>query len=288
MGEDRNQRFVHGYLPSPRATHHHEIVSCAGHASPERMASRLPWAAHQETVMTKPFQQWKVLPHGQLTQVDHNLLTVVGELHMPLTKLPRRMTVARLGDGRLVVFSAIALHEDEMRRLEDFGQPAFLVVPNDHHRLDAKVWKVRYPAMQVVAPEGARKKVEEIVHVDTTDPRFGDPNVQFVTVPGTRGREAALTVRGENGITLVLNDIVGNIRDPSGFGGWFLRTMGFAGDEPHVPRPVKLAMIDDKAALRAQLLQWADLDGLQRILVSHGAPIEEHPALALRDLARSL
>jgi hypothetical protein len=104
--------------------------------------------------------------------------------------------------------------------------------------------------MQVVAPEGARKKVEETVHVDTTDPRFGDPNVQFVTVPGTRGREAALTVRGENGITLVLNDIVGNIRHPSGFGGWFLRTMGFAGDEPHVPRPVKLAMIDDKAALR--------------------------------------
>ena len=23
--------------------------------------------------------------------------------------------------------------------LEDFGEPAFLIVPNDHHRLDAKI-----------------------------------------------------------------------------------------------------------------------------------------------------
>jgi hypothetical protein len=175
-----------------------------------------------------------------------------------------------------------------MQALEDYGRPAFLVVPNDHHRLDAKVWKDRYPEMQVVAPEGSRKKVEQAVHVDTTQPQLRDPNVQFVTVPGTRAHEAALVVRGASGTTLVLNDLVGNIRDPSGFGGWFLRMMGFAGDEPHIPRPVKLAMIDDKEALRAQLLEWAELDSLRRILVSHGAPIEHEPAQALRDLAASL
>ena len=146
--------------------------------------------------MTRPFQQWKVLPHGKLAEVDENVLTVTGEPHMPLADLPRRMTVARLNNSRLVVFSAIALDEVEMRSLEDYGRPAFLVVPNDHHRLDARVWKERYPSMQVVAPEGSRtKEVEEAVHVDTTDPSFGDPNVQFVTVPGTRGHEAALVIR---------------------------------------------------------------------------------------------
>ena len=238
--------------------------------------------------MPKTLKQWKVMPHGKLTQVDENILTVVGELHMPLTDLPRRMTVVRLNDGRLVVFSAIALDEDEMRALEDYGRPSFLVVPNDHHRLDAKIWKDRYPAMQVVAPEGSRKKVEDAVHVDTTDPALNDPNVQFVTVPGTRGHEAALVVRTVNGTTLVLNDIVGNIRNPSGFGGWFLQKMGFAGDEPHIPKPVKLAMIDDKEALRAQLLRWSQLESLKRILVSHGSPIEDDPGQVLRDLAGSL
>jgi hypothetical protein len=67
-----------------------------------------------------------------------------------------------------------------------------------------------------------------------------------------------------------------------------LGLMGFAGDAPHVPVPVKIAMIDDKAALAAQLRSWAALPGLKRILVSHGSAIEEEPAAALGALAASL
>ncbi len=238
--------------------------------------------------MTRSFQQWKVLPHGKLTEVDQNILTVTGDIPMPLTQFSRRMTVVRLHDSRLVVFSAIALDQNEMRVLEDYGRPAFLVVPNGHHRLDAKVWKDRYPSMQVIAPEGARSAVEKVVPVETTAPTFDDPNVQFVTVAGTRMREAALVVRTSKGTTLVLNDLVGNIRDKSGFGGWFLRVVGFVGDKPQIPKVVKLSMIKDRAALRAQLLQWAELDSLKRILVSHGSPIQDDPRQTLRELASSL
>ena len=238
--------------------------------------------------MTRPFQQWKVLPHGKLSEIDDNILTVTGDIRMPMMNLPRRMTVVRLNDSRLIVFSAIALDEDEMATLEAYGRPAFLIVPSDKHRLDARIWKDRYPAMQVVAPEGARAKVEEVVRVDTVAPGFDDPNVQFVDVPGTRGREAALVVRTPNGTTLVLNDLVGNIRNDAGLGGWLLRLAGFAGKEAQIPRVVKMVMIKDANALRAQLLQWAEIESLKRILVSHGAPIEENPRQTLRDLASSL
>ena len=238
--------------------------------------------------MTQPFQQWTVLPHGKLVQVDEGILTVVGEIHMPLMDLPRRMTVVRLADASLVVFSAIALDEDEMSALEAYGRPEVLIVPSDKHRLDAKTWKDRYPEIEVVAPDGARAKVEEVVPVDTAAPRFDDPNVQFVTVPGTRGREAALVVRTPNGTTLVLNDVVGNIRDAAGFGGWLLHLAGFAGKEAQVPAVVKMAVIDDTKALRTQLLQWAEIESLVRILVSHGSVIEENPRQVLRDLAASL
>jgi len=238
--------------------------------------------------MTKPFQRWKVLPHGKLSQVDENILTVTGTIQMPLMSLPRRMTVVRLSDSRLVVFSAIALDEDEMATLEAYGRPAYLIVPSDKHRLDAKIWKDRYPEMRVVAPEGARAKVAETVPVDTAAPRFDDPNVQFVTVPGTRGHESALVVRTPNGTTLLLNDIVGNIRNASGVGGWLLRIAGFAGKEAQIPKVVKMAMIADTKALRDQLLEWAEIESLKRILVSHGSPIEESPRQVLRDLASSL
>src|SRR5437868_5092324 len=156
--------------------------------------------------MTKPFKHWKVLSHGKLKQIDDNILTVTGDIHMPLMDLPRRMTVVRLSDSRLVVFSAIALDEDEMAELEAYGRPAYLIVPSDKHRLDAKIWKDRYPEMRVVAPEGARGAVEKVVPVDTVAPRFDDPDTTFVTVPGTRDHEGALVVNTPKGTTLALTE----------------------------------------------------------------------------------
>ena len=110
--------------------------------------------------MTEPSQRWKVRPHGELSAIDDGILTVVGPIRMPLGSFPRRMTVVRLADARLIVWSAIALRETEMAKFDAFGRAAFLIVPNDHHRLDASGWKERYPQVQVVAPEGSRAKVE--------------------------------------------------------------------------------------------------------------------------------
>jgi hypothetical protein len=239
-------------------------------------------------MMSQPLKTWKVLPHGELAEFDGCILTVTGDIHMPLMDLPRRMTVVRLNGSRLVIYSAIALGAGEMATLEAYGRPAILIVPSDKHRLDAKIWKDRYPAMQVVAPAGARAKVEKIVPVDTVEPRFDDPKLQFVTVPGTRGCESALVVSTLNGTTLVLNDIVGNIRNSSGIGGWLLRMVGFAGTKAQIPKVVQMMMIEDKSALRTQLLQWAGIESLKRILVSHGSTIEDNPRQVLRDLAGSL
>jgi hypothetical protein len=238
--------------------------------------------------MSKPLTEWKVLPHGRLTRVEDNILTVEGTIRMPLGEFSRRMTVVRLRDGRLVIFNAIALDEEQMRVLEDFGKPAFLIVPNGHHRLDARIWKERYPDIRVVAPAGARAKAEETVSVDSTRADFDDPAVTFVTVPGTGDNEAALEIAGSNGTTLVLNDMIGNLRKTSGVGGWLLRLMGFAGDEPHIPLPVKLAMLIDKGAFAAQLRRWAELPSLKRIMVSHGVTIDQNAPAALHKLAASL
>lgn len=238
--------------------------------------------------MPQPLQTWKVFPHSKLTFVDDNLLTVVGELKMPLGEFPRRMTVVRLRDGRLLIFSAIALDETEMIELEHIGTPAFLIVPSDRHRMDAKIWKQRYPRMVVLAPPGAREKVSEVVHVDATEFDFHDPTVHFLTVPGTDGHEAALVVSGPNGPTLVLNELIWNVHDRPGFGGWLMKVAGFTKATPQIPALTGMLDIKDKPALRHQLIEWAELYGLRRIIVSHGDIIEERPARVLSDLAAQL
>ena len=234
--------------------------------------------------MPKILETWTVLPHGRLTEIDDGIWTVTGQVDMPLAHLQRRMTVVRLQDGDLVIFSAIALDEPQMQRLEATGRPAYLVIPGDHHRTDAKIWKDRYPDLKVISPSGARKAAEAAVHVDATDVDFQDDDVKFVTVQGLAGHEAALVVRRASGTTLIVNDLIGNMPGGSGF---VLRLMGFAGDAPHIPGPVKWGL-KDKATLRDQLLSWADEPGLTRIVMSHGEPLEAAPGDELRRLAQTL
>jgi hypothetical protein len=214
---------------------------------------------------------------------------VTGELRMPpMGIVNRRMTVVRLADGRLVIYSAIALDEAEMSALERLGTPAQLVVPSDLHRMDARTWKERYPSMSVVAPAGARSKVEEIVHVDATEVSFGDPSVRFVTVPGTADREAALEVETPSGTTLVLNDLIFNLANRPGLAGWLFEKIGLTGTEPHIAPPVKMRQVKDESALRAQLVHWAGLPRLNRVIISHGPIIDREPADVLNRIAKDL
>jgi hypothetical protein len=238
--------------------------------------------------MTKPFETWTVLPHGKLTQVDRDILTVVGDMHMPLGDIPRRMTIVRLKDRGLVIYSAIALEEDEMKLLEGFGRPQYLIVPSDIHRTDAKIWKDRYPALHVVAPAGSRAKVEEVVPVDATGVDFADRRVELITVEGTDGKELALEVHGADGITLIVNDLIWNVGDRPGFGGWLLHALGFTGTTPHLPSFIERRTVRDREALRAQLEHWAEEPQLRRIIVSHGDVLTREPGHVLHDLATQL
>jgi hypothetical protein len=238
--------------------------------------------------MPATLEKWEVQPHETLTEIADGVLTVAGELRMPLGNFPRRMTVVRLSGGRTAIWSAIALDESEMTRIEQLGEPAFLIVPGDHHRHDARIWKMRYPHIEVIAPPGARPAVEEAVAVDSTIDTLRDPQVRLVIVPGTGGHEAALEIRRADGLTLVLNDVLANVAHPHGLGAHIMaRLFGFGVHHPQVPRPVQHGM-ESKVALAAQFDLWAADPDLRRIVVSHGDVIEEAPAEVLRALADAL
>ena len=239
--------------------------------------------------MPKVHDSWTVLPHEPVEEIDQGLLTVAGDIPMPLGNFPRRMTVIGLGGKRTAIWSAIALDAAEMARIEGLGAPSFLIIPNPMHRLDAKIWKARYPAIKVLAPPGARSAVEEVVAVDATDDIIGDRDMGLVVVAGTKEGEFALTVKRPSGTTLIVNDVIGHVRHPHGLGAQIMaRMMGFGVSGPRVPRVVKSKMIEDKPALARQLRDWAAIPALRRVIVSHGDPIEDRPAAALNAVADSL
>lgn len=239
--------------------------------------------------MAKILDQWTVSPHGPLVEVDQGILTVEGEIVMPLGRFPRRMTVVALESGGTLIWSAVALREPEMQRIEALGTPRFMIVPNQGHRLDARIWKKRYPAMQVIGTPRGREAIAEAVQVDATHDIVDDPAIDLHLIDGTKLDEFALHVRRLSGTTLVINDTIANVQRPHGIGAWFMtRLFGFGAHGPRMSRPVRRMLVEDGKALADQLRGWAAIPGLIRIIVSHGDVIEADPAAALRKVADSL
>lgn len=217
---------------------------------------------------SKADDEWKVLPHGPIEKLSDNLWCVHGSLKG--MSLRRVMAIAKRSDGKLVLHSAIAMTEDKMRELEALGAPAYLVVPNRGHRLDAPAYKKRYPAMRVYAPKGGRAAIEEKVRVDGVYEDFpADDAVRLEMLHGVKDQEGVMFVTSPDGVTVVLNDAVMNMdrkRDPLGF--LFTTLLGSA-PGPRVSRLVKLLYIDDTQAFRADLERLAETKDLVRLMVAH-------------------
>jgi hypothetical protein len=218
--------------------------------------------------MPTPDTAWKVLRHDPIEALAENLWWVKASL--PGMSLERNMTVARLGDGRLVIHNAVALEPDGMQALESWGTPAFMLVPSAYHRLDAARYKARYPQLVVLTPRGARDKVAQRVAVDGVYEDFPANDVVRLEYPqGLAEREGAMLVRSADGITLVLNDCMFNMDKKRDFLGNFFTTLLGSAPGPRVSRLSKLAIIADKRAFRGELERYAAIPDLVRVIVAH-------------------
>lgn len=239
--------------------------------------------------MAKLNDAWTVGPHGPVARLDDGLLSVVGEIRMPLGNFPRRMTVAALASGRAAVWSPIPLREPEMREIESLGEIAFLIVPGIGHRLDIRPWKARYPAAKILCAPGAQNDVAEAVPVDATDDIMDDPAVSLHVVPGVGKKESALLVRRGGRLTLIVNDILANVRHPHGLGAHIMaRLLGFGVKRPRMPRIGKRIFVEDAGLLAEAFRNWARDPELVRVIVSHGDVITDAPREALERAAADL
>ena len=92
----------------------------------------------------------EIYPYHPLKSLAANLWQVEGSL---ANGLPRNMTVYRLPDGRLLLYSVVAMQAADMEALENLGRPAIMVMPHDRHQMDAPFYKRRYPDLRTLAPD---------------------------------------------------------------------------------------------------------------------------------------
>ncbi len=243
--------------------------------------------------MAQPDTTWKVLQHDAMQQLADNLWSVEGDL--PNMQLRRRMLIARMPSGDLVIHNAIALDDAGMAQLEALGRPAWLVVPNGWHRIDAPRFKARYPDLRVICPRDSRKRVSEVVQVDATYDEFprtepGSPTVWFEHFGGNKAMEGAMYVRSSDGVTVILGDSLFNLQHMTGlFGLIYGRLLGNAGG-PKVTLISRMFLLagGDKANFRAWMERTAAIPGLVRAIPGHGDVIGPDAAGALKAVAETL
>lgn len=237
--------------------------------------------------MTRPPRPWTVLPHGPMVTLEENLHVVEGEVP-GIRGLRRRMAIVRRGDGDLLFFNAVPVDEPTLGRIRALGRPAFLVVPQHLHAMDAHAFRERL-GVKVYAPAVARARVAARVAVDGTFEELPpDPATELRAAAGFDTGEGMLLVRSGPRTSLVVADVVLNVPDGPGLQGFLFRALGMTGPEPRFPLLVRLRVLRDRKALRAQLDSLAGLPGLARIVTSHGGIVDRDPAGALRRIAAGL
>ena len=230
----------------------------------------------------------RLFSHDDIEVLAPNLWTVRGSLPFPLR---RHMIIYRLADGTLLLHSVIAMTADHMAKLDALGKPSVMIVPHTGHRMDAPFYKARYPQIRVLAPAGARAKVEEVIKVDATcEEALPALGVRVHPVPAFKNGELAyeLDLKG-GGKALVMSDAVANRDHPKGFGGWFFAnvTGGIKG-RLGVARIMRTMMVSNRAEARAGLEKLAAIPGITLLSVAHGRPLRENVSEALREAASQL
>jgi hypothetical protein len=233
-----------------------------------------------------PPRRWTVLPHGKVANLGDNLRAVEGTL--PRGHVPRRMVVARRADGRLLFYNAIPLAEEAMASLEAFGAPAFLVVPNQFHRLDVHAFKERYPGLQVLCPRPIREKVARAVEVNGDLSDFpADPELELQIARGTNNSEAILVIKAGAETSIVFADVLMNLTRVPGLDGLLFTLIGSVGG-PRVTRLARLLTVNDRTALCVQLQELAALPNLARLIPTHGDIVDQSAASVLCGVAANL
>jgi len=226
-----------------------------------------------------------VLPHGDLECLTPGLWHVQGTLkHQPL---PRAMAVYRMPDGRLWLHSAIALDDARRTELEALGPIGVLLVPSGMHRLDAAVYKERYPEAQVVCPSAARAAVEKVVAIDAVaEDVLDDLGVRCHRPPGLKPDELVYELPLDDGVALVFCDALFNLDELPGCAGRIAGWMGSTGffGTTFIGR----MFLADKAGWKGWLLDQSNREDVRVIHVAHGEPITRDCSRRLREAGERL
>ncbi|MFT7581949.1 MAG: hypothetical protein ACI9MR_003630 [Myxococcota bacterium] len=195
--------------------------------------------------------------------------------------LPAHMTVCRLTDGTLLLYSPIELDAEGQAAIDVFGTVSAIIAPNLLHHTFLGWAATTYPDATVYAPAGIEKKQPSAPdHVTVkSGAEVTLAGVQAHMVGGLPGLSETVILHEPSG-ALVVADLVFNVARKRGWLTPLILWLAGASKGVASSRFVK-QMVKDKAATRASLdllLGWP----FERLVPAHGAVVSDDAAKRFR------
>ena len=210
---------------------------------------------------------------GPLTPFAEGIWVDTAPVRFLGMQLTTTMTVLRLGDGNLLLYSPVALTQARQSAIEALGPVAHLYAPNLFHHRWIGEWAAAFPSARLHAPVGLAKKRGDLridrIHNAAREPAFAGV-LEELPIDGFRLEESVVVYRPA--CTLVVADLVHNVgRTQHRWTNFYSQTMGFY-DRVALSRMIRWTAFTDRAAARRSLDELLALP-FDRLIVGHGAPL---------------
>ena len=234
--------------------------------------------------MAKPKRPWTVGKHSPLTQIDDNLWAVEDVLPPGIL---RRMCIIKRGDGSLLFFHAVPVNDATLSQIRALGTPKYLVVGHEQHAVDTHAFQEKL-VLQSYGPKKLAPALKERFNLTgALEDIPADSSMEIIETPGSKKDETTIIVKSGGGarISILTSDVLQN--NPPEKLNFLFRLLGFGGGPKVVPL-FRMLFTSDKAALKKEILRWASLPGLKRLVPFHGDIVENDAAGAITNAATAL
>ncbi len=210
--------------------------------------------------------------------VERGQLRVIGFAY------PTRMTVIRLADQSLFIWSPCALDTALRQQIDALGAVRYVIAPNTLHHMHLSDWQSAYPQASFFGAPGLLAKRPDIRFDDELGvaSQAGWANeIDQQVIPGNLITTEVVFFHRASG-TVLFTDLLQQFPDNwfSGWRRWVARLDLMVGDEPHVPRKFRTAFVNRGAARAAiaKVLDWP----AQNVVIAHGSPVTQNARAFLR------
>jgi hypothetical protein len=208
------------------------------------------------------------------------------------TRLPLRMTLVKLSDDAIWMWSPTPHNPQIENRVAEMGELRHIVAPSNGHHLFVEAWQHAFPDAAVYVASGIPKKrpgLERYTLLRDLDTPPWDADLEMLAMDGAPFFDEHMFYHRRSR-TLLVTDFFQNYTGVEQKGLGIILTkllfepIGFKGKCLAPPLRMKLA-VKDKSALRASLDRLWDLD-IECVVPAHGAIFDQDAKQEIRRLCQ--